>query len=130
MRAISISTSDGRLLAGQAWAATGTVERARGWLCKASVESGEAMLISPAASIHSFGMRFHFDLAFLDRQGQVLKVCPDIAPGQVAFGPWRAWFTWAWLQALELPAGALKAHDIQVGQVLQINDRHEGTGNA
>ena len=130
MRAITISMTDGRVVAGQAWAATAIGERTRGWLGKASAQSGEAMLISPAASIHSFGMRFNFDLAFLDKQGRVLKVCPEVAPGQVAFGPWRAWFTWQWLQALELPAGALKVHGIQVGQVLEIKDRHEGTGNA
>src|SRR5262245_6990006 len=107
MRPIRILCEDGTVLAERAWAAQGWRERGRGWLGRASLEPGEALLLSPAAAIHTLGMRFSLDLAFLDKQGRVLKLYEDLKPGRLAWGPWRLWV--GGLRALELPQGSLAA---------------------
>jgi uncharacterized membrane protein (UPF0127 family) len=123
MRAISILSEDGRLLADRAWAATAWTERARGWVGKPSVEAGEGLLLNPASSIHSFGMRFSFDLAFLDSRGRVLKLRPAMRPGRVAMAPLGAWMKDRGIQALELPPGSLASWGLRVGQGLSFPDR-------
>jgi uncharacterized membrane protein (UPF0127 family) len=123
MRAIKILGEDGRVLADQAWAAVTWVERGRGWLGKPAALAGEALLLSPASSIHSFGMRFTFDLAYLDRRGKVLKLRAGMRPGRVSFGPLGAWLGGRGLQALELPAGSIETWSLQVGQTLKFEGR-------
>lgn len=55
------------------------VEVARSWRARSRGLLGRdgiagAMLIDPASSVHSFGMRFDLDVAFLDRDLVVLRV--------------------------------------------------------
>jgi uncharacterized membrane protein (UPF0127 family) len=123
MQALSIQLPDGAPLAPRAWASTSTFERAQGWLKRERVDDGEGLLIVPCNSIHTFGMRFAIDVAFLDRRGCVLKLAPQVRPGRLAWGPalglllpWR-------VQALELPAGTLATCGLSVGQTLRIERR-------
>jgi uncharacterized membrane protein (UPF0127 family) len=106
MTLLRISTENGALVAGRVEQARTWRARARGWLGKASAESGEGLLLSPAASIHTFGMAFPIDVAFLDAESRVLKVCPDVRPGSVRWGLWWGLFANGSVQTLELPAGA------------------------
>ena len=41
-------------------------------------------------SVHTFGMRFAIDIAFLDREGRVLAVHENVRPGRMVFGGLRA----------------------------------------
>ena len=123
MQALSIHLPDGRPLAARAWASTHTFERAQGWLGRDSVEAGDGLLIVPCNSIHTLGMRFAIDVAFLDRGGRVLKLAADLRPGRLAWGPWRGLLLPWTVQALELPAGSLRASGLQVGQTLRIERR-------
>jgi uncharacterized protein len=50
--------------------ATGTRERTRGLLGRDGVEG--ALLLSPASSVHTLGMRFPIDVAFCDARMRVL----------------------------------------------------------
>ena len=119
MRPIQIKTSKGVLLADRAWQATLWSERARGWLGKPSVKDGEGLLLTPASSVHSLGMAFEFDLAFLDRDGRVLKTVAPMRRQRLAWGPW-----WGkGVQALELPAGSLAKAGVTRGDVLSVEER-------
>lgn len=123
MQALAISLADGRPLAARALASTSTFERAQGWLKRSSVDAGEGLLIVPCNSIHCFGMAFAIDVLFLDRQGRVLKQCPWVQPGGLAWGPWTGLlFPWT-VQALELPAGTLAPLGDLVGSTLRIERR-------
>lgn len=42
---------------------------------------GTALLISPCRSIHTLGMKVPIDIAFLDKDGAVLKVHRAVRPG-------------------------------------------------
>jgi uncharacterized membrane protein (UPF0127 family) len=46
-------------------------DRARGLLGRDGVAG--ALLLEPASAVHTLGMRFDLDVAFLDRRGRVLR---------------------------------------------------------
>ena len=69
------------------------------------------MLIAPSSAVHTFFMRFPIDLAFLDREGVVLKIGAGVRP-------WRIAFCWGAFCVLELPAGMLARQDVVVGDRL------------
>jgi uncharacterized protein len=70
--------------------------RARGLLGRAAPEP---LLIAPARSVHTCGMRFPIDVVFLDAELRVVRVVRGLRPWRVA-GARRA------RAVLELPAGA------------------------
>ena len=48
---------------------------------------GYALLIPRCRSIHTFGMRFPLDIAFLDAEGRVLEIRRGVPPGRIATRP-------------------------------------------
>ena len=44
----------------------------------------DVLLIAPCRRIHTFGMRFALDVAFLDARGRVLRVVRGLAPGRLS----------------------------------------------
>jgi uncharacterized membrane protein (UPF0127 family) len=123
MRPLSISVEQGPELASRAWATENTFERVQGWLKRRSVEPGEGLLICPCASIHTLGMRFAMDVAFLDRKGRVLKLVHQVGPSRLVWGPWRGVLMPFIVQALELPGGTLAAASVRIGQTLRFEAR-------
>jgi uncharacterized membrane protein (UPF0127 family) len=123
MLPIEILDEDGRLLFARAWATQNSFERVQGWLGREAVAEDEGLLIRPCASVHSFGMRFRFDVAFLDRDGRILSIRPRVGPARLAWAPiWRLLCPWR-VMALELPAGAAEAHGLHVGRRLVVRER-------
>lgn len=120
MLKLRVSLPDGRPLALEALQSERAHERVQGWLGREAVRPGEGLLLVPCGSIHTVGMRFSIDVAFLDRRGRVLKLCPGVRPGRLAWGPWTALLLPWRTMALELPAGALVQAGVQVGQVLRL----------
>ncbi len=51
--------------------------RRKGLLGRDGIEG--ALLLTPARSVHTLGMRFDIDVAFLDRDGVVKRTCADAA---------------------------------------------------
>jgi uncharacterized membrane protein (UPF0127 family) len=56
----------------------------RGLLGRRDLPHGEGILLRPAASIHTFFMRFPIDAVFLDREGVVVEVAENVRPWRVA----------------------------------------------
>jgi uncharacterized membrane protein (UPF0127 family) len=83
----------------------------KGLLGRSSLGSGEGLLLEPAASIHTFFMRFPIDVVFLDGDRRVLKVVPGLAP-------WRATASWGARAALELGAGEAARLRLAPGDLL------------
>ncbi len=73
----------GTVLADRPEVARGVWARGRGLLGRAGLGPGEALVISPCGSIHTFGMRFAIDTVFLDASGRCLAVARDLRPGRV-----------------------------------------------
>jgi uncharacterized membrane protein (UPF0127 family) len=71
------------------------------------------MIIAPSNAVHTFFMKFSLDLAFVRRDGIVVKCLQSVEPWRVA-AALRAY------AVIELPAGALKRHDTTAGDILSI----------
>ena len=101
----------GRLLA-RVWRAASAWERARGLLGRPRLAADEALLIERCSSVHTFGMRYAIDLAFLDRDGKVLRVVERVRPLRFAarFGA---------RTTLEMAPGAAAALGLRPGDRLR-----------
>ena len=85
--------------------------RLRGLLFSPPLRLPQALLIRPCNSVHTFWMSYSLDVAFLDREGMVLKIRTDLKP-------WRASYAGQAHAVLELPAGGAKHWGIRPGRLL------------
>jgi uncharacterized membrane protein (UPF0127 family) len=58
--------------------------RRRGLLGRTGLDERAAVMIAPCNGIHTCFMRFPIDVIFAARDGQVLKVCANVAPWRLA----------------------------------------------
>ncbi|MEU9373851.1 DUF192 domain-containing protein [Streptomyces sp. NPDC048255] len=72
-----------------------------------------ALLLTPAASVHTFGMRFAIDVAYLDRRLRVIAVT-TMAPGRLGLPRPRS------RHVLEAEAGAMAGWGLRVGTPVQM----------
>ena len=87
--------------------------RRTGLLKHDSLPEGSALIIAPCQAIHTFSMRFSIDVAFVSRDGVVLKVRHAVPPRRIAVS-WRAF------AVIELPVGALETSDTKPGDRLNV----------
>jgi uncharacterized membrane protein (UPF0127 family) len=92
-----VDADTGTRLAGRVTAAVDSASRRQGLLGRTSLDD-EALVIAPCNAVHTFFMAFPIDVLFVDKQGQVLKVVPDVRPWRIA-GALRGFAT------IELAAG-------------------------
>lgn len=114
MRRAHLLTPDGRQLASVEVAETAR-ERARGLLGRSSLTPGQAMWLAPCCSIHTVGMRFAIDVAFLDRDARVVAIREQLPPFRLTWGGWRA------RGVLEFAAGEVMRLRITPGQQLRLS---------
>ncbi|HSM62214.1 MAG TPA: DUF192 domain-containing protein [Longimicrobiales bacterium] len=86
--------------------------RAIGLLGRTALDDGEGILLAPCRSVHTLGMRFPIDVAFLDAHGLVVSTSPALSPGRMARGGQGARAT------LELPSGTLATTSTRPGDRL------------
>jgi uncharacterized membrane protein (UPF0127 family) len=75
--------------------------RFRGLLARPRMGEGEGMLLLRCGSVHTAGMAYSIDVAFLDAEGRVVRSIPRLRPWRVGLGGPKA------VHTLELPAGRL-----------------------
>ncbi len=90
-------------------------ERLRGLLGSPPPGPGEALLIRPCSSVHTFFMRYAIDLIFLDRDWRIAKTVPSLKPWRMAACPAAA-------MVLELAEGSLNQLSISQGIQLEWQD--------
>lgn len=88
--------------------------RRRGLLGRDGVEG--ALLLGPASSVHTVGMRFAIDVAYLDRKFRVLTV-RTMRPGRVGLPRPRARYV------LEAEAGAMERWGVRRGVRVTVHGR-------
>lgn len=86
-------------------------ERGTGLLALPPLQPGEALLLEPCGSIHTWGMRYAIDVLFLSRELRVLAIWRDVRPWRIAWAP-RGTHV-----AVELPSGA--AQGVERGDLLR-----------
>ena len=104
---------NGRVLAHRVLPAFDSKSRRAGLLRYESLADGHAMVIAPSNAVHTFFMRFPLDLAFVTRDGRVVKTRSGVRPWRVA-AAFRAY------AVIELPAGTLARCDTVPGDTLAI----------
>ena len=87
--------------------------RRRGLLKRDFLADGSALVIAPTNAIHTFFMRFAIDVAFVAKDGRVLKL-------RRAMPPWRIAAAWGAFAVVELAAGALDRAGVQPGDLLRV----------
>jgi uncharacterized protein len=87
MRCTALKTGDGRWVARRVLMAHSFRERLFGLLRVKTLELDEGLMLSPGASIHTFGMRYPIDAVFLNGQMKILKVAAHVAPWRVRVAP-------------------------------------------
>ena len=86
--------------------------RIRGLLGRDGLEGG--LLLPHCRSVHTLGMRFPIDVAFLDRRGKVVAVVAPMRRWRLGRTRFRA------SQVLEAEAGAFERWKVTVGDVLEV----------
>ncbi|MGA9762873.1 MAG: DUF192 domain-containing protein [Gaiellaceae bacterium] len=111
-RVVLVCDAAGRTLCDRCRVADRPFSRMRGLLGRRYLDAGEALLLRPAAAIHTAFMNFPIDALFLDRDGVVLQVAHDLVP-------WRAASKRGAASVLELSAGFARLRGIEIGDRLQ-----------
>ena len=83
-----------------------------GLLGRASLPQDEGLLLAPAWSIHTWGMRFAIDVVFVDRDDRVLRIVE-------AMRPWRLVSQWKAHAVVELAAGRARTLGLREGRRLE-----------
>ena len=108
-----INRRNGHVLATQVLTAFDSKSRRRGLLGIDGFQPGSALIIAPTNAIHTWFMRFPIDVAFVARDGRVVKVRHQMRP-------WRMSAAIRGYAVIELPAGALAAADTVADDVLSL----------
>lgn len=114
MDELRLETADGGVVAPHVEVAGTAWRRFMGLMFRGELPAGHGLALTPCSSIHMFFMRIPLDVAFLDREGQVLRVYHGIRPWRVTRVVRGA------RTAVELPAGTLRAAGIEKGAVLRL----------
>ena len=104
---------NGRVVADRLMTAFDSASRRKGLLQQDSMADGSALIIAPSNAIHTFFMKFAIDVAFVTKDGRVLKT-------RTAMSAWRIAASLRAFAVVELPAGALARADITRGDRLVI----------
>jgi uncharacterized membrane protein (UPF0127 family) len=109
-----INLSNNAVLADRASAADTFCRRLVGLLNRNSLEKGEALILKPCSSIHTFFMRFSIDVLFLDKNSKVIGLFSVLRPFRITpvyFGAYLA---------IELAAGTLQLTQTKLGDSVKI----------
>ncbi len=87
--------------------------RRKGLLGRTSLPGGAALIIAPCNSIHTFFMRFAIDVAFVARDGRVVRVSRAVPA-------WRIRLALRAFAVVELAAGALEHSQTRDGDPISL----------
>jgi len=110
-----INKTKDTVLAKDAVVADTVSSRIKGLLGKEEFKQGEALIIRPCNSIHTFFMRFAIDVLFVDRNNRVVKAIPSLLPFRLT----PVYFNSAFV--IELPCGTLQATSTSEGDLLSLD---------
>lgn len=103
----------GVVIASQLLPAFDSETRRTGLLKHTGLPEGAAMLIAPTNAIHTFFMKFAIDVAFVAKDGRVVKIRPALAP-------WRMAAAWGGFAVIEMAAGSFARAETVAGDTLLI----------
>jgi uncharacterized membrane protein (UPF0127 family) len=108
-----VNTRTGRAVAQVVEFARTRSERRRGLLGRSGLPPGTALVLAPCNAVHTVGMQFPIDVAFIDRDGCVRHIVRGLVPTRISMCL-RAKAT------IECAAGELGEGVLQVGDRLRL----------
>ena len=90
-----------------------SASRRKGLLGRKSLPEGTAMIIAPSNSVHTFFIHFPIDIAFMSKDGRVLKARAAV-PARRLTASLRAY------AVIEMPAGTLERSQTQPGDTFAL----------
>ena len=103
----------GAVVAARVLMAFDSASRRTGLLGRESLPEGTGLIIAPSNAIHTFFMRFSIDVAFVSKDGRVVKVRASVPP-------WRLTGALGAYAVVELPAGTLERTETRRGDRLVV----------
>lgn len=88
--------------------------RMKGLLGRKVFLPGQAIILEPCNSVHTFFMRFPIDVLFLDKNYRIVKVLRNFCPNRISTIYWNS------VRVVELPAGRLNLTNTQAQDQLQL----------
>jgi len=113
-RSFRLTTSTGTTIAAAVAMAETPWQRFVGLMGRRELAADAGLCLRPCSSIHMFFMRIPLDVAFLDRDGAVLRAYHGIRPWRISRIVRGA------KSAVELRAGTLQAAEVEKGTVLRL----------
>ena len=89
------------------------LSRMVGLLGERHLPPGDGLLIVPSQGVHTMGMQFAIDVAFLDGQWNVIAIKRGLRPFRITRVIWKA------AAVLELRSGSLESSNTSVGDSLE-----------
>ena len=108
-----IHEPSGRVIVGHLLTAFDSPSRRRGLLRRQHLDRDTALIIAPCNSIHTFFMQFSIDVAFMAKDGRILKIRRDVVP-------WRMAAAIRAHSVIEFAAGVLAERTLHVGDRLSV----------
>lgn len=115
MEAFGLKTADGRWIAQRLLIARSFRDRLRGLLKAGELPPDTALMLSPCASIHTFGMDFPIDVMFLNAQLRILRLVSHVVPWRVRWAPVGT------KHVVELRAGTLDRFGLKIGSFVCVH---------
>lgn len=109
-----INKTNNLVLADKAEIAKAFLKRLIGLLNHDSLNEGEALILLPSNSIHSFFMRFTIDALFLDKNKKIVGILPSFKPFRISPVYFNS------ILVIELPDGIIEKTQTKLGDVLEI----------
>jgi uncharacterized membrane protein (UPF0127 family) len=114
-RSFRLATAAGATVARDVAMADTVWRRFMGLMGRSELPAGAGLYIKPCSSIHMFFMRFPIDVAFVDKDGRVVRLYHGLRPWRMSRVVRRA------KAAIELPSGALANAGVGVGDLLTMS---------
>ena len=88
--------------------------RIKGLIGRKKLKSGEALVIKPCNSVHTFFMSFSIDLLFVDSQERIVKIVQAMPPFRLSSISLNASYV------IELPAGIISSTQTKIGDRIRL----------
>ncbi|MGA2775793.1 MAG: DUF192 domain-containing protein [Candidatus Omnitrophota bacterium] len=109
-----INITKNAILADNTILAQTVLARLKGLLFRKEFRNGEALIIKPCNSIHTFFMRFPIDVIFIDSNNKIVKIRKGIKPFRATPVYFKSKFV------IELPSGTAAAANTEESDQLSI----------
>jgi uncharacterized protein len=111
-----INQTKNTLLAQEVFVAKSILARTKGLLGRKAFLPGEAIILDPCNSVHTFFMLFAIDILFVSKDYRVVKAIPNLRPNRATSIYWHS------KMVIELPVGSISLTNTRAGDQLQLLD--------